>query len=154
MVDMEFSTKNLHSLATEVSSRVDEQYFEPSLASKILNKFRGLWDRIKSRLDRIVVRIEGITGSLRDQIVNVFSNIVNMAQKGIEGVIDAFTSLSDCFAEFVLRFLEQMFKLLRKVKSLVTSEGYANNSKLVVVSHCRYTSQYRIGRNKSVGKTA
>jgi hypothetical protein len=66
IVDMEFSTKNLHSIATEVSSGIGERYFEPSVASKIFSRSKGLWDRIKSKLDRIVDRIKGITGSLRD----------------------------------------------------------------------------------------
>jgi hypothetical protein len=46
-----------------------------------------------------------------------------MAQKGIEGIIDGFALLSDYFVEFVLTLIEQMFKLLNKIKSLATLEG-------------------------------
>jgi hypothetical protein len=81
---------------------------------------------VRLKLDGIVARMaKGIAGSLRDSILNMFSNFANMAKKGIEGIIDTFASLSDYFAEFALTLMKQMFMLLRKVKSLVASEGYA-----------------------------
>jgi hypothetical protein len=125
IIDIQFSSKNLSTLATEITKEpISENSNDNNILSKLVNKVKALWDKIKTKIQQVMGRLRGIAESLENSIIDLLDKIEDVLKKGSDAIINAFISLSDYFVEFMVTLTEQMFKFLTKFGSIAAAEDY------------------------------
>src|SRR5919106_98864 len=124
IIDVQFSSRNLFTLATEISKEPIPESSNQSIVSKLVDKFKALWNRIRMKIQQVADRLQGLAKTFGNSISDLLDKLEDVLRKGAEAVITAFISLSDYFVEFMVTLTEQLFKFLTRFSSIAAAEGY------------------------------
>ncbi|HEY7082371.1 MAG TPA: hypothetical protein VH500_21995 [Nitrososphaeraceae archaeon] len=126
------SSKNLYNVATEIHDNEEvlshntnyPAYSNDPLHLGVFGKVTGLVEKIITRVGHVIHRLHGIFESVGKSITDSLGTLKDTMMKTPEEIINAFSSISDHFIQFMVTLPAHMFKILAKISSIAESEGY------------------------------
>lgn len=126
IIDIQFSSRNLYTLATEINKEKDlSPDPDSNIISGLFGKIKSIVQKIITKIGQVINRLQGIAETFGKSITDLLGDFENILKQGPEAIINAFSSISDHFVQFMVTLTEQMFKFLTKFSSVADSGGYA-----------------------------